>query len=77
MRRFGGRSAKLLAGMNNALAPFSSHGRRLRAERRFERIFEMSPALLAIAGFDGYLGGSTRHSECSAIHARNCCRGRD
>jgi hypothetical protein len=46
---------KLLAGMNNALAPFWSHGRRLRAERRFERIFEMSPALLAVARFDGYL----------------------
>jgi PAS domain S-box-containing protein len=31
------------------------HGRRLRAERETERIFEMSPALLAVAGFDGYL----------------------
>jgi PAS domain S-box-containing protein len=29
--------------------------RRLRAEREAERIFEMSPALLAVAGFDGYL----------------------
>jgi PAS domain S-box-containing protein len=31
------------------------HRRRLRAEREAERIFEMSPALLAVAGFDGYL----------------------
>jgi hypothetical protein len=31
------------------------HGRWLRAEREAERIFEMSPALLAVAGFDGYL----------------------
>src|SRR5690349_16997011 len=30
-------------------------GRRLRAEREAERIFEMSPALLAVSGFDGYL----------------------
>jgi PAS domain S-box-containing protein len=29
--------------------------RRLRAERETERIFEMSPTLLAVAGFDGYL----------------------
>jgi PAS domain S-box-containing protein len=28
---------------------------RLRAEREAERIFQMSPALLAVAGFDGYL----------------------
>jgi PAS domain S-box-containing protein len=31
------------------------HERRLRAEREAEQIFEMSPALLAVAGFDGYL----------------------
>jgi PAS domain S-box-containing protein len=31
------------------------HGRRLRAEREAERVFDMSPALLAVAGFDGYL----------------------
>src|ERR1700742_3105990 len=31
------------------------HGRRRRAEREAERIFEMSPALLAVAGPDGYL----------------------
>jgi len=30
-------------------------GRRLRAEFEAEQIFEMSPALLAVAGFDGYL----------------------
>jgi PAS domain S-box-containing protein len=54
MGRFGVASVKLLAGVSNALAP-RLHGRRLRAERRFERIFEMSPALLAVAGFDGYL----------------------
>ena len=41
--------------MNDAVAPFWLHGRRLRAEREAERIFEMSPALLAVAGFDGYL----------------------
>jgi PAS domain S-box-containing protein len=29
--------------------------RRLRAEREAERIYAMSPALLAVAGFDGYL----------------------
>ena len=29
--------------------------RRLQAEREAERIFAMSPALLAVAGFDGYL----------------------
>jgi PAS domain S-box-containing protein len=28
---------------------------RLRAEREAERVFEMAPALLAVAGFDGYL----------------------
>jgi hypothetical protein len=27
----------------------------VRAEREAERIFAMSPALLAVAGFDGYL----------------------
>jgi PAS domain S-box-containing protein len=41
--------------MNDAVSPFWLHGRRLRAEREAERIFEMSPALLAVAGFDGYL----------------------
>src|SRR4051812_514197 len=32
-----------------------SYRRRLRAERETERVFTMSPALLGIAGFDGYL----------------------
>ena len=39
----------------NDTEPASSDGRRLRAEREAQRIFEMSPALLAVAGFDGYL----------------------
>ena len=55
MRRFRGAWAQLRAGMNDAVAPSRLHGRRLRAEREAERIFEMSPALLAVAGFDGYL----------------------
>ena len=53
MRPFRGAWARLRAGMNDAVAPL--HGRRLRAEREAERIFAMSPALLAVAGFDGYL----------------------
>src|SRR4051795_12036942 len=32
-----------------------AHRRRLRAERETERVFAMSPALLGVAGFDGYL----------------------
>jgi PAS domain S-box-containing protein len=55
MRRVRGAWAQLRAGMNDAAAPFRLHGRRLRAEREADRIFEMSPALLAVAGFDGYL----------------------
>jgi PAS domain S-box-containing protein len=55
MRRFRGAWAQLRVGINEAVAPFWLHGRRLRAEREAERIFEMSPALLAVAGFDGYL----------------------
>jgi PAS domain S-box-containing protein len=55
MRPFRGAWAQLRAGMNDAVAPFWWHGRRLRAERAAEGIFEMSPALLAVAGFDGYL----------------------
>jgi PAS domain S-box-containing protein len=45
----------LRAGVHDAVPPRWSHRRRLRAEREVERIFEMSPALLAVAGFDGYL----------------------
>jgi PAS domain S-box-containing protein len=41
--------------MNDAVPSSWLHGRRLKAEREAERIFEMSPALLAVAGFDGYL----------------------
>jgi hypothetical protein len=41
--------------MNDAFAPLWLRGRLQRAEREAERIFEMSPALLAVAGFDGYL----------------------
>jgi PAS domain S-box-containing protein len=37
------------------VAQSEAHQRRLRAEREVERIFEMSPALLAVAGLDGYL----------------------
>jgi PAS domain S-box-containing protein len=55
MRPVRGAWAQLRAGMNDAVAPFRLHGRRLRAERETERIFEMSPTLLAVAGFDGYL----------------------
>src|SRR4051794_28198040 len=36
-------------------ARFRLRRRRRRAESEVERIFEMSPALLAVAGFDGYL----------------------
>jgi PAS domain S-box-containing protein len=55
MRPVRGAWAQLRAGMNDAVAPFRLHGRRLRAEFEAEQIFEMSPALLAVAGFDGYL----------------------
>jgi PAS domain S-box-containing protein len=55
MRPFRGAWVRLRAGINEAVGPFWLHGRRLRAERETERIFEMSPALLAVAGFDGYL----------------------
>src|SRR5262245_33276051 len=36
-------------------APSWLRRRRLRAERELERVFEMSPTLLGVAGFDGYL----------------------
>ena len=55
MRPVRGAWAQLRAGMNDAVAHFRLHGRRLRAEFEAEQIFEMSPALLAVAGFDGYL----------------------
>ena len=55
MRRFRGVWAQLRAGIHDAVAPSWWHRRRVRAEREAERVFEMSPALLAVAGFDGYL----------------------
>ena len=55
MRRLRGAWAQMRAGMHDAVVPFRRLDRRLRAEREAERIFEMSPALLAVAGFDGYL----------------------
>jgi PAS domain S-box-containing protein len=55
MRHLRGAWVRLRAGVNDAVAPFWLQGRRLRAEREVERMFEMSPALLAVAGYDGYL----------------------
>ena len=55
MRRIHDGWAQLRAGSNDETARPASDGRRLRAEREAERIFEMSPALLAVAGVDGYL----------------------
>jgi PAS domain S-box-containing protein len=54
-RPWRGAWSQLRAGVDDALAPLFLHRRRLRAEREVERIFEMSPDLLAVAGFDGYL----------------------
>jgi PAS domain S-box-containing protein len=48
-------STRLRATVTDAFAPLWLRGRLQRAEREAERIFEMSPALLAVAGFDGYL----------------------
>ena len=53
--RFRGDWARLRSAIDDVVAPFWLRGRRLRAEREAERIFEMSPALLGVAGFDGYL----------------------
>jgi hypothetical protein len=53
--RFRGGWAGLRSDISDIVAPFWLHGRRLRAEREAERIFEMSPALLGVAAFDGYL----------------------
>src|SRR3954447_15071176 len=41
--------------MTDAAESPEANERRLRAELEAERIFEMSPALLAVAGLDGYL----------------------
>jgi PAS domain S-box-containing protein len=46
---------QLRTGIDAALARSWRRDRRLQAEREVERIFAMSPALLAVAGFDGYL----------------------
>jgi PAS domain S-box-containing protein len=53
--RLSSASSRLRAAMNDAIGPWGLHSRLLRAEREAERVFEMSPALLAVAGFDGYL----------------------
>ena len=52
---FEGRWAELMGGVNDTMAAFAElQGRRERAERDADRIFELSQDLLCIAGFDGY-----------------------
>lgn len=51
MRRLHG----VWARVRGVVAPSWWHGRRVRAEREVERIFALSPALLAVSGFDAYL----------------------
>lgn len=46
--------ARLRGGMNSLPLP-SRRRRRQQSAREVDRIFEVSPALLAVAGFDGYL----------------------
>ncbi|MCI3277243.1 PAS domain S-box protein [Streptomyces cylindrosporus] len=53
---FLGTWAQLLGGMNGTMASFAAaHGRRRKAERELESIFNLSPDLLCISGLDGYL----------------------
>jgi PAS domain S-box-containing protein len=53
--RFEGRWAELIDGMNDTMAAFGElQGRRERAERHADGIFELSQDLLCIAGFDGF-----------------------
>ena len=58
-----------------SLAPSWVRRRQLRAEREVERVFEMSPTLLGVAGFDGYLG--SRRRARWPLRARQPTRGRD
>jgi len=52
---FDGTWAQLLAGLNDTTAAFAEvHGRRRRAERELEGIFNLSLDLLCITGADGY-----------------------
>ncbi|MFJ6081856.1 PAS domain S-box protein [Streptomyces sp. NPDC092369] len=52
---FDGTWAQLLVGMNGTMASFAAtHGRRGKAERELEGIFNLSPDLLCITGVDGY-----------------------
>jgi PAS domain S-box-containing protein len=55
VRAFEGRWAELMGGLNDTMTAFADQqGRRERAERHADRIFELSEDLLCIAGFDGY-----------------------